>query len=280
MNAVSAHRLLIASLVVCLFASCRPALQKGAENQATATRLSPATLTISVAASAKDVFEKIVAEYHRHSEDRIRINSGASNALANQIQNGAPVDLFLSASPKWSSEVETAGLARKSSKLLTNRLAIVVPRGNPGAVRSPNDLLKPTVRKIALAGESVPAGQYAEQALRKLNLMESLLTGNKVVRGQDVRTALSYVEQGEAEVGIVYSTDAAISDQVSLVHEFDPQLHDEIVYVLVTLKQKEAIEPLDKFVAFIESPEAEQIFLQFGFHRISAAPAENSQVKQ
>ncbi len=268
-------KLLFAILLAGSIASCRQASEKVDAEQSNGNA-PPATITLSAAASTKDAIEKVVAEYQLLSNDKININTGASNALANQILNGAPVDLFLSASPRWAEEVESAGLASRSVKLLTNRLAIIVPRGNHAAVESPEDLLKPAVKKIALAGSSVPAGQYAEQALSKLNLMTSLSSENKIVRGQDVRTALSYVEQGEAEAGIVYTTDAAISEHVMLVHEFAPHLHDEIVYELVILKQSEVNTSLDKFVGFIESPQAEKIFLQFGFQRLSAATIQNA----
>lgn len=269
MQKLKLFELLIAILLVVPIASCRQASEKEVGRQATGNA-SPATITLSAAASTKNAIEKVVAEYQLLSDDKINVNTGASNALANQILNGAPVDLFLSASPKWAGEVESAGLSTRSVKLLTNRLAIIVPRGNPAAVESPKDLLKPAVKKIALAGNSVPAGQYAEQALTKLDLLTPLSSENKIVRGQDVRTALSYVEQGEAEAGIVYTTDAAISEHVKLVHEFEPQLHDEIVYVLVILKQSEVNTSLDKLVAFIESPQAEKVFLRFGFHRVAA----------
>ena len=118
-------------------------------------------------------------------------------------------------------------------RLLTNQLVIVVPSGNPGDVREPKDLLSDKVKKIALAGEKVPAGMYAEQALTKLDLLPQLTAAQKIVRGQDVRNTLSFVERGEAEAGIVYSTDVRIASGVTTAHEFDASLHDEIVYVLV-----------------------------------------------
>jgi molybdate transport system substrate-binding protein len=200
---------------------------------------------------------------------KVNFNSGASNALATQIVHGAPVDLFLSASPKWSAHVTESGLAKKSIHLLSNRLVIVVPKGNPASVHLPVDLLNPSVQKVALAGESVPAGQYADQALSNLNLLDPLLEQGKIVRGQDFRTGLSYVERGETEAGIVYATDAALSEHVITVHEFDPRLHDEIVYVLVLLNRTENSEEAEKLLSFLESPLAAELFAQYAFQPIS-----------
>src|SRR5262249_34811402 len=149
---------------------------------------------------------------------------------------GAPADLFLSANAKWADEVAKGGQAAESARLLTNQLVIVVPKGNPANVHDPKDLLSDRVKKLALAGEQVPAAMYAEQALTKLDLMKQLVDSGKIVRGQDVRTALSYVERGEAEAGIVYSTDVGVATGIESVYQFDPGLHDDIVYVLVLTK--------------------------------------------
>jgi molybdate transport system substrate-binding protein len=229
-------------------------------------------LTFSIAASTKDAIQAIMEPFQASHPVKVNVNSGASNALATQIVHGAPVDLFLSASPAWAEYVAESGLAKRSIKLLTNRLVIVVPRGNPASVHSPMDLLNPAVHKIALAGESVPAGQYADQALSNLDILDTLLSQSKIVRGQDVRTALSYVERGETEAGIVYATDAALSQHVITVHEFDPGLHDAIVYVLVLLNRSENAATAEKLTSFLESPLATELFMEHGFQLMSQQP--------
>jgi molybdate transport system substrate-binding protein len=188
--------------------------------------------------------------------------------LASQILAGAPADLFLSASQQWAEEVEKAGHAADQVRLLTNQLVLVVPQGNPGDVREPNDLLGAKVQHVAIAGEKVPAGIYAEQALRKLDLWQPLAEANKLVHGQDVRSTLSYVERGEAEAGIVYSTDAKIATGVSTVYEFAPSLHDEIVYVLVLLTHGREQPAARAFFEFLQSAEADETYRQFGFTRL------------
>jgi molybdate transport system substrate-binding protein len=227
---------------------------------------------LSAAASTKDVIESLAEQYAKTSKHAIKVNPGSSNSLAGQIISGAPADLFLSASPEWADKVNEAKLASQQVKLLTNKLVLVVPKGNPAGVKEPKDLNKVAVKKIALAGEKVPAGKYADQSLTKLGLLDGLVKDKKIVRGQDVRTALAYVERGEVEAGIVYSTDLLAAKNVAQVHEFDPALHDEIVYVLVLLKHGEENAAAKGFFEFLKSKDAETTFKKFGFDRLSEKP--------
>ncbi len=124
-----------------------------------------------------------------------------------------PADLFLSANSKWAEFVKDKGFAQEIKTLLGNSLVIVVPKGNPAGVREPRDLTNPAVKHIAIAGPTVPAGIYARQSLKKINLWDDLEKAKKVVSGENVRVTLTYVERGEAEAGIVYATDGKISDK-------------------------------------------------------------------
>jgi molybdate transport system substrate-binding protein len=223
---------------------------------------------VSAAASAKDLIEELAKEFGRTSPTEVKVNAGPSNALASQILAGAPADLFLSANQQWADEIEKASHAIDKVRLLTNGLVIVVPKGNPGEVHEPTDLLSEKVKKVALAGEKVPAGMYAEQALTKLDLFRPLMQDQKIVRGQDVRNALSFVERGEAEAGIVYSTDVRISPNVVTAHEFDASLHGEIVYVLVLLENVDNRSAARKFYEFLQSPDTNKVYEQFGFTRL------------
>src|SRR5262249_5731328 len=126
------------------------------------------------------------------------------------------------------------------------------------------------IQKIALAGENVPAGMYADQALAKLDLLQRLVDDGKIVRGQDVRSALSYVERGEAEAGIVYATDVAAAN-VETVHQFDRTLHDESVYVRVLLKHAGESPEARAFYEFLQSSQADDAYVKFGFERIRKA---------
>jgi molybdate transport system substrate-binding protein len=225
-------------------------------------------ITVSIAASAKDVVEELAKAYTEKSGVAVRVNAGASSILANQILEGAPAGLFLSANRQWADKIADAKLTRKSMDLLTNTLVIVVPADNPAAVAEPKDLLKPEVKNLALAGEKVPAGIYADEVLTKLELMKPLVEANKIVRGQDVRNTLTFVERGEAEAGIVYSTDALIAKDVKVIHHFDPSLHEKIVYVLVLLNPHESQADAAPFFEFLQSDQATTAFEKAGFQRV------------
>ena len=227
---------------------------------------------LSAAASTKDVMESLAEQFAKKSKHAIKVNPGSSNSLAGQIISGAPADLFLSANQEWADKVNDAKLASQQVKLLTNKLVLIVPKGNPAGIKEPKDLAKAAVKKIALAGEKVPAGKYADQALTKLGLLDGLVKAKKIVRAQDVRAALAYVERGEVEAGIVYSTDLVGAKNVEQFGEFDPKLHDEIVYGLVLLKRGEDNPAAKGFFEFLKSDEANETYKKFGFERLRDAP--------
>ncbi len=251
--------LLPLTMLVVVLASC-------ARTNTPAVPSARETVIVSVAASAKDVVESLAEPFR--STAVVKVNSGPSNGLATQILAGAPSDLFLSASRQWADEVQKEGMAARSLKLLTNRLALVVPAGNPAQVGTPQDLLATSVKKIAMADTAVPAGQYGDQVLTRLELLETLTEQGKIVRGHDVRTALAYVERGEAEAGIVYSTDVRVAQDIELVYEFDAGMHDEIVYVLVLLRPGARKPAARAFYEFMQSPQADVIYSHAGFERI------------
>jgi molybdate transport system substrate-binding protein len=223
---------------------------------------------VSAAASTKDVIEALDKQFTEKSGADVKVNAGPSNGLAQQILAGAPADLFLSANQQWADEVKKGGQTAESVRLLTNKLVIVVPKDNPGGVHEPKDLLSPKVKKISLAGEKVPAGIYAGQALTKLDLLKQLTDAGKIVRGQDVRNTLSFVERGEVEAGIVYSTDVRAAKDVATAYEFDPSLHDEIVYVLVLLKHGGDNPAAHDLFTLLQSPHADETYKSFGFTRL------------
>jgi molybdate transport system substrate-binding protein len=226
-------------------------------------------VTVSAAASTKEIIEELAARFERQMGGTVHVNLGGSNALAAQIIQGAPADLFLSASSEWATAVADAGLVARQAPLVANTLVIVTPKGNPAGIREPGDVAREAVRHIALAGETVPAGRYADQALESLKLLESLTEERKIVRGQDVRVALSYVERGEAEAGIVYATDARANKNVEVVYTFDSSAHDPIEYILVTLKHAEENPMAARFAEFLQSDEAEATFELHGFRQVN-----------
>jgi len=261
------------ALVCCIVAACSnepqaPPKVATSVPRGEASEDVPGEVLISAAASTKELIEQLAAEFSKTSSATIRVNSGPSSGLATQILEGAPTDLYLSANREWAAQVVDAELADSQKELLTNKLVLIVPKGNPAEIKEPRDLLGDKVKKIALAGERVPAGMYADQALTQLELLEKLTAHGKIARAQDVRGALSFVERGEAEAGIVYSTDVNVVPNVEVVHEFDPALHDEIVYVLVLLRRGVNNPAAQSFFKFLQSSDADAIYSKAGFSRL------------
>ncbi|MGC1274325.1 MAG: molybdate ABC transporter substrate-binding protein [Planctomycetaceae bacterium] len=218
-----------------------------------------------VAASAADAVAEIAERFQQEHGTAVRVSRGPSNGLAQQVLQGAPADVFISASTEWATAVSEAGRAVTVRPLLENRLVLVVPVGNPATVNEPADLTDPQVHRVALAGEKVPAGRYADLALSSLGLLDPLLSSGKIARGHDVRVALAFVERGEAEAGVVYATDAANSERVEVVHEFDEELHPLIVYPAVLVEDGPAKDAGRTFFEYLASPGADVVFRRFGF---------------
>lgn len=248
--------ILLSAFLAALSAGC---------NSAAPTNDSKPAITVLIAASMASAVEDIARQFTEQTGQRVVVSPGASNALAQQILSGAPADVFLSAAQNWADEIEKAGLAAQQRPLFRNALVLVVPQGNPAGVHAPYDLLKAEVERIALAGEHVPAGKYADQALKSLDLAEKLADAGKIVRGLDVRATLNHIERGEVEAGIVYATDALISTQVEVVHTFEESLHDKVVYPVVLLRRTDHSTPGREFFEYLNSPDAAAVLRKAGF---------------
>ncbi len=225
------------------------------------------TVTIFAAASATNAMDEIKTEFARRTGTEVRTSYASSSTLAQQIENGADADLFLSADVKWADHLEAKVPIARRRTLLGNRLVIVVPAVSKLALTRPDDLLSDQVRHLALGDpQAVPAGIYARQALTRLGVWEKLK--DKVAAADDVRHALLYVETGAAEAGIVYATDAAVSKRVRVALELPAGLTDAIRYPLLLLKHTPEKQSATDFFDFLGSPEASRIFEKYGFTMI------------
>jgi molybdate transport system substrate-binding protein len=222
-------------------------------------------VTAFVAASTKDAVQEIASAFKSEKNAEVKINADDSSKLATQIVQEAPAHLFLSANEKWADFVKEKGFAQETSLLLGNSLVVVTPKGNPAGIRNAEDLANRSLKRLALAGPTVPAGIYARQALKKLKLWDSLEADKKIVPGDNVRVTLTYVERREVEAGIVYATDAKISDKVELVYTFAAETHDAVRYPLVLLKAGNASSPARAFFDYLQSPKAKEVFAKHGF---------------
>jgi molybdate transport system substrate-binding protein len=222
-------------------------------------------LTLSAAASIQDAVVETESAYkHDHAEVDFRNNFGSSGILAREIEDGAPVDAFLSAAAKPMNDLETKGLIAFGTRqnLLRNSLVLIAPRDSQ--LRGFEDLADPSVRLIALGDPAnVPAGQYGRQTLTSLHLLDKL--NAKLVLGKDVRQVLTYVETGNADAGIVYATDAQASGKVRIVAVAPDSSHDPIVYPVAVLKSSRNDASARRFVEYLGSPAAKAIFIKHGF---------------
>jgi molybdate transport system substrate-binding protein len=223
-------------------------------------------LLISAAASLKDVLEEIKPLYQQSQPNvKISYNFGASGALEQQIEQGAPADIFISAAKKQVDALEQKNLLVPGTRtvIAKNRLVLVVPN-NVSRVSSFYNLKDAKVEKIAI-GEprSVPAGQYAQQVLEKLKIWE--LVKPKLVYTKNVRQVLASVESGNADAGLVYVTDAKISKNAKVVVGADEKYHSAIIYPLAVIKRSKNPDPARNFSQFLSSDQAKGIFKKYAF---------------
>ncbi|MBO9596198.1 MAG: molybdate ABC transporter substrate-binding protein, partial [Cohnella sp.] len=193
---------------------------------------SSVVLTISAAASLTDALAEVQQRYESsHPSTKLRFNFAASGTLQQQIEQGAPIDIFVSASELNMDKLVYKQLIAtdKHANLLSNSLVVVVPKGNEENITRMEDLTSPGIDKLAIGiPESVPAGAYAVEALTGAGLWDSLRM--KTVQAKDVRQVLQYVETGNAEAGFVYKTDALASSRVDIAFAVDKAAYKPIVY--------------------------------------------------
>ncbi len=227
-----------------------------------------ADLTVSAAISLKDALDEIKQAYVSANPGvSIAINYGASgNDFQLQIEQGAPVDIFLSAAPKQIDALAAKGLLLDGSRrdILRNEVVLIVPKDSTAKISSFQDLTRPDVKKIAL-GEpvAVPAGQYAKQTLTTMGIYDAVNT--KAVLAKDVRQVLTYVETGDVDAGIVYSTDALSSSKVKVVATSPPNSHDPVIYPGAVIKASKNTQAAVAFLDSLRQPPATAIFQKYGF---------------
>jgi len=233
-------------------------------NQEAATN-EPVELTISAAASLQDALEELKTTYEQqHDTIKILYNFGGSGALQQQILQGAPADLFFSAAKdKFDALVEKEMIDQKlGTDLLANDLVLIVPKSNEKQIQSFEDLQQ--AGKIALGTpETVPAGQYGVDTLKNMQLWDSL--ESKVVYTKDVRQVLTYTETENVDAGMVYKTDALVSDKVNVVATADYAMHAPIIYPVGVLKASKHGQEAEDFYHFLQSDEAMDVFEKYGF---------------
>jgi molybdate transport system substrate-binding protein len=228
-------------------------------------------LTVSAAASLQDALKAIEPIYeNKNSEVGITYNFGSSGSLQQQIEQGAPVDIFISAAAKQMDALEAKNLLLPGTRrdLLKNQIVLIVPKDNT-AIASFEDLGTDALTRIALGEpKSVPAGKYAAEVLTSLGLIDAVTP--KAVYGKDVRQVLNYVATGNVDAGIVYSSDAKISDDVKVVATASEDSHSPVVYPIAVLQDSANPEAAKELEDFLFTTEAKTIFEEYGFMTVNS----------
>ncbi|MBY6091129.1 molybdate ABC transporter substrate-binding protein [Maritimibacter alkaliphilus] len=224
-------------------------------------------ITVFAAASLKNAMDKIAPAFAEATGHEATVALAGSSALARQIQQGAPADVFISANESWMDTLEDEGLLTEGTRtdLLENAIVLI----GHGAGADPVEITPALDLTALLDGgrlamalvDAVPAGIYGKASLDHLGLWDGVAPS--VAQADNVRAALALVSTGEAPMGIVYATDAAADPEVSVLGTFPADSHPPIVYPAATLGA--GSEAAQAFLDYLKGPEAEAVFTALGF---------------
>jgi molybdate transport system substrate-binding protein len=224
-------------------------------------------LLVFAAASLTNVLDEIGAAYTKQSGQPVKFSYAASSALARQLEAGSRADVFFSADLEWMDYVQARNLIDRSTRrnVLGNRLVLVAPADSKIELKiAPGFALAAALGNGRLSTgdpETVPVGKYARSALTSLGVWNDV--ADKLVRADNVRSALAFIARGETPLGIVYETDAKVEKRVRIVDFFPADSHSPIVYpVAVTAQARPAAR---QFVEFLQSAAAQEAFKKYGF---------------
>jgi molybdate transport system substrate-binding protein len=228
----------------------------------------PRAVLVFDAASLTDVVDELGRVFAARSPQvQVKSSPAASSVLAKQIEAGALADVFFAADRDWMDYLEQRNLLRAGSRhdVVSNRLVLIAPANSPVSLKiAPGfDLLKALGDGKLATGDpdSVPVGKYARAALEKLDVWNSV--SQRIVRAENVRSALAFVARGEAPLGIVYRTDALAEKKVRIVDVFPQDSHPPIIYpIALTVR---AGPQAQRFLDFVIGEQAKPIFRQYGF---------------
>lgn len=225
-------------------------------------------ITVFAAASLKNALDAVVAGWREDSGNEAIVSYAASSALAKQIEQGAPAEVFMSADLDWMAYLSQRNLTRKDTetRLLGNRMVLIAPKESQAAIA-----IVPGFDIAGLLGDgrlamanvdAVPAGRYGKAALQDLGAWGAV--EHKVAQAENVRAAMALVSIGEAPLGIVYQTDAAADADVKIIGVFPEETHPPIVYPVAELAASTG-EAAGHFLAFLQSAKARSLFEAHGF---------------
>lgn len=252
-------------LLIFVFAGCGGQKEEAAPVSEGPTD-EPVEVNISAAASLTDALIEIQREYTKKSNVILQFNFAASGALQKQIEEGAPCDLFISASKANMDALEQAGLIVSDSRkdILGNTLTFVATTEKADVIKSYEDLTSANASSFSIGTpESVPAGKYAQQALQNLGIWDQVQ--DKIVYAKDVRQVLEYVDTGNVDCGLVYKSDTLAMKTGVVVMDMPKDSHDPIVYPAALIKDSAQSEAAAKFYEFLQTDYAKSVFEKYGF---------------
>lgn len=232
----------------------------------------PETLTVAAANSLRDALRKVLPLFEaQHREINVRVIYGPSQTLRSQIEQGAPVDIFLPSLFEEIDQLEKKGLVIQGSTRAFAGTSLVLITGTtlPAPVRSIHDLEAVPVRRIAIGDPKTSSvGKVAAQFLKYSNLEPRLKS--HYVFGEHSRAVLDLVAKGEAEIGIVYRTDAASNDKIRILDTAPVESHTPVRYGVATMWTAKNISGAGDFIEFLLAPQTQALFQEYGFDRVSS----------
>lgn len=223
-------------------------------------------IRVSAAASLKNALAALKESYEKSTPNtELVINYGSSGLLQKQIEEGAPVDIFLSAGKKQMDELERKGLLVPGtrSNLLGNSLVLIVAKEKKSKIRRFDNLADQAQSLSIGQPETVPAGKYAKETLTNLRLWDTL--DKRIMYAKDVRQVLAYVESGNVDAGLVYQTDTIILKSAVIAAVAPKESHSPIVYPVALVKDSKNRAAAEKFLAYLQSAKAARIFERYKF---------------
>jgi molybdate transport system substrate-binding protein len=229
--------------------------------------------TVFAAASLSDVLPQVAKAWD--DSTKVNFNFDATSRLAVQIENDAPADVFFSADSEWMDLMEIRDLVDPSTRedVLTNELVVIINKKAKFDIATLADLRSSDVAKIGMAGENVPVSKYAQAAFKHAGVWETVL--NKVIRGDNVRTALRWVAEGVVQAGVVYRTDTLVEPRVKIAIVIPPETYPDITYPIAVVKKSKNASLAKSFIKFCVSKEGKAIFKKAGFiplQKVEAKP--------
>jgi molybdate transport system substrate-binding protein len=249
-------------------AACAASTTRAASEASSAPAAAAQPVVVFAAASLRNALDELDRGWQAQHHAAVVVSYAASSALARQIDNGAPADVFIAADEDWMNHLDRRGLLKPGTRvdLLRNAIVLIAPASSTASLTiAPGFPLAQALgaERLAMADpEHVPAGRYGKAALQSLGVWQAV--AGHIARAEDVRAALNFVARGEAPFGIVYRTDARAEPRVRIVGTFPPGSHPAIVYPAALLREgRSAAAPA--FLAFLRTAQASEIFRKHGF---------------